>query len=48
MMYWDKRTQLDNVSNGPHDQETNTNGLGDLDELLAVSCMAEDKLAGTP
>jgi hypothetical protein len=32
------RTQLDNVANGTHDEETNTNGLAESQELLLVSC----------
>lgn len=30
------RTQLNNVSNDTHDQETNTDSLRDLDELALI------------
>ena len=29
-------TELDYVANGAHDEETDTNGLADLHELLSV------------
>lgn len=32
------RTQLDNVANGAHDEETDANSLAKLQELLLVSC----------
>lgn len=31
-------TELNDVSNGTHDNEANTDGLADLDELLLVGC----------
>lgn len=34
------RTQLQDVSNGTHHDETDTHGLADLDELLAVGYSA--------
>lgn len=42
-----KRTELDEVADSTHDQETDTNGLGDLDELAAISCSKEPQLAST-
>lgn len=33
-----RRTQLDHVSNHPHDQKAHAHGLGDLDELALVRC----------
>lgn len=32
------RTQLNNVTNGAHDEETNANSLAETQELLLVSC----------
>jgi hypothetical protein len=32
-------TELDDEADGTHDEETYTNGLGDLDKLLAISCI---------
>lgn len=34
---WAAHTQLDNVSNDAHDDESSTNGLADFGELLLVS-----------
>lgn len=31
-------TELDDVTNGTHNQEANADGLGDLEKLLLVSC----------
>lgn len=31
-------TELDNITNCAHDQETDTNSLADLDKFLSVSC----------
>jgi hypothetical protein len=31
-------TELYEEADGTHDEETYTNGLGDLDKLLSVSC----------
>jgi hypothetical protein len=39
------RTELDKVTNSAHDQEADANGLGDLDELAAISY--EGKLASS-
>jgi hypothetical protein len=30
-------TELDDVAHGAHDQETDTDGLADLDKLLPIS-----------
>jgi hypothetical protein len=32
------RTELDNVANDAHDQETHADSLGDLEELFPISC----------
>ena len=32
------RTQLNNVANSTHDEETNTNSLAESQELLLVGC----------
>jgi len=31
-------TQLDNVAYSSHDEETNTNRLGDFEKLSSISC----------
>ena len=40
------RTELDEVADSAHDQEADTDGLGDLEELLLVSCR-EDVLVNS-
>ena len=39
-----RRTQLDEVPNEAHDEETNTDGLADLEELLLVRCKKRTEL----
>ena len=34
----ERHTELDEVPDGAHDEETDANGLGDLDEFRAVGC----------
>ena len=34
-------TELDDVTDGAHNQETDTDGLGDFEELLLVGCREE-------
>lgn len=33
-----ERTQLDDVADNAHDEETDTNGLRDLEEFATVGC----------
>lgn len=40
-----QHTQLDNVTDESHDQETSTDSLADLDELALVGCYDKNILA---